>query len=260
MLWAHLSLQAVASFLKVLQWNCRSVRSKKDDLNILIEEHSPDIIALSETWLLPDTTFTLKGYTIARRDRTDGYGGVLLACLNSIPVTKVDITSIYECVVCSINISNLQKLTVASMYCAPPTRSSVTRSGLDHLLNQIPDPKLLLGDFNAQGQQWGNPDNDPRASLLMSVFDDHHLGTLNTGEYTRVACPPIRCSALDLSICSESIALDCTWTVLDSTHGSDHLPIMVTYRLSTRPTAIPFQRATRAESNVNQQRRPACNC
>lgn len=78
--------------------------------------------------------------------------------------------------------------------------------------------------------EWGGSHCDSRSRSLISVFDEDHLSILNTGEYTRIAAPPAFNSAIDLSLCSSNIALDCTWQVLDHTGRSDHLPIVIEYR------------------------------
>lgn len=219
----------------------------------MIASHSPDIIALSETWLKPETPFSISGYTTTRADREDGYGGVLIACKNTIMAAKVTVATEYECVVCRIKLEDSRELHIASAYLAPPTSSTVTKSGLDSLMQQIPPPRLILGDFNAQGQQWGNPTNDRRATLLMAVFDDHNLSTLNTGEPTSIARPPVRSSALDLSVCSADISLDCDWHLLDHPHGSDHIPILITYPPSASAPTNPRNDSptTISTNNIN---------
>ena len=45
------------------------------------------ILVVSETWLSPDIStseFFPDQYNVFRKDRADGFGGVLLACRNSI--------------------------------------------------------------------------------------------------------------------------------------------------------------------------------
>lgn len=95
------------------------------------------------------------------------------------------------------------------------------------------EPRLIVGDFNSHAFQWGGSYDDNRSYALLEVFDDCNLVTLNTGENTRIACPPIPGSALDLSICSSSIALLCEWQVHDDPGRSDHLPTIVSF--SERP-------------------------
>ena len=47
----------------------------------LIDSHNPDIIFETESWLNPDilsSELFPDGYSIYRRDREDGYGGVFI--------------------------------------------------------------------------------------------------------------------------------------------------------------------------------------
>ena len=77
--------------------NFQSTRNKKPDLIALINAHKPDVLAGTETWLTPDVK---NGeiippeleYTIYRKDRLDGYGGVMLAVSNKI--LSVDLPSL----------------------------------------------------------------------------------------------------------------------------------------------------------------------
>ena len=76
--------------LSVLVLNCQSVVSKKADLNCFIEATNPNIIIASETWLKPtiiSSEFLPQHYIAYRKDREDGYGGVLLAHKYKITLT-----------------------------------------------------------------------------------------------------------------------------------------------------------------------------
>ena len=49
---------------KIIQWNCRGLRSNYNDLAILLQEHSPSAVCLQETNLKPNTNISFKNYTI----------------------------------------------------------------------------------------------------------------------------------------------------------------------------------------------------
>lgn len=67
------------SLFTVLQWNIRSIRSNYNNLQILIKDFDPDVIALTETFLKFENTFTIPGYKIIREEAADGYGGLAIA-------------------------------------------------------------------------------------------------------------------------------------------------------------------------------------
>ena len=49
---------------KIIQWNCRGLRSNYNDLAILLQEHSPSAVCLKETNLKPNTNISFKNYSI----------------------------------------------------------------------------------------------------------------------------------------------------------------------------------------------------
>ena len=49
---------------KIIQWNCRGLRSHYNDLAILLQEHSPTAVCLQETNLKPNTNISFKNYSI----------------------------------------------------------------------------------------------------------------------------------------------------------------------------------------------------
>ncbi|GFU43948.1 putative tick transposon [Trichonephila clavipes] len=52
---------------------------------------------------------------------------------------------------------------------------------------------------------------------------------LNDGSNTYFHSPTQSFSAIDLSICSPSLLLNLTWSVLDNPLGSDHFPVVISY-------------------------------
>ena len=49
---------------KIIQWNCRGLRSNYNDLAILLQEHSPSAVCLQETSLKPNTNISFKNISI----------------------------------------------------------------------------------------------------------------------------------------------------------------------------------------------------
>ena len=66
--------------LQVLVLNFQSIRNKKEDLELMLSESDIDIVLGSETHLnqnITDNEFLHPLYKCYRRDRADGYGGVI---------------------------------------------------------------------------------------------------------------------------------------------------------------------------------------
>ena len=76
----------------ITHWNINGFDSKKDQLEIYLDQKKIDIICLNETKPTNRTTFEIEGFTLAaRRDRaTMGGGGVAILVRNYIDATEVD--------------------------------------------------------------------------------------------------------------------------------------------------------------------------
>ena len=63
----------------VFQWNARSLVAHAIELKHFIStsQIAPDVICIQESWLKKDLNFTLVGYNVIRREREDGYVGVV---------------------------------------------------------------------------------------------------------------------------------------------------------------------------------------
>jgi exonuclease III len=71
------------SGLRIIFANVRSLRNKLDEVHLLVERYSPDLLAFTETWLnedINDWEIQLPGYLLARGDRPERRpgGGVIL--------------------------------------------------------------------------------------------------------------------------------------------------------------------------------------
>lgn len=74
--------------LKLLQWNCHSIRNKKE---IIVNIINDDILALSETWLDSHINFNLTNFNILRKDGSSSKSEeLILAIRKHIPYQVVD--------------------------------------------------------------------------------------------------------------------------------------------------------------------------
>lgn len=73
------------SGLKILNINFQSIKSKVEEFQVLLEAEQPDILICTETWLNADIKnceIFPDHYQVFRKDRADGYGGVMIAVKN----------------------------------------------------------------------------------------------------------------------------------------------------------------------------------
>lgn len=210
---------------KILQWNMRGINNKKHELTYLLNRHSPSIIAISETWLKPGFHFRLPGYACFRDDGDIGYQGSALfikhpsrASLISLPPHNHNFNII---AVRAYNIS------LVSLYIPHPHVSYIPE--IKSILASLQLPFVILGDFNCHHPVWGSTRVDNFATRILDLLDSLNICILNDGSPTRRTAPDQNRSAVDLSLCSSSIASELNWNILPNSHGSDHFPILITF-------------------------------
>ena len=109
-------------YINILQWNARSIRSNKGDLERFLFNNEIQIGILCETWLKNNSQFSIAGFNIVRKDRDDGYGGVALLIKSRLIFQKIDqIPNIngIECVGVQIIINKNIKYNLYSIYKPP---------------------------------------------------------------------------------------------------------------------------------------------
>ena len=232
----------------ILQWNCRSFLGKIDRFKVQVNKHNIDIFILPEAWLSPDKKVTFHGYDIIRQDRNTinrvrRGGGVLLGVRKNIQFFRIPLPSllIIACVAIQAKIGDLD-LSFASVYIPPEAEIELEKikKDLEIIAFAMKTPFLILGDFNSHGYDWGCTRDDSCAPVIRDFCDNHRLIILNSGDATRVAGPSARDSAIDLSLCSMSLALETLWKVIKDPNGSDHLLIEIKITTGRRPiNSIP---------------------
>ena len=209
----------VEDSITVLQWNCRSIVPKIDSFKFLIHGLQCDAFALCETWLTTNIDVSFHDFNIIRLNRDTPYGAVLLRIRSSFYRINLPSMPGIEVVACEIKIKG-KDLCIASVYIPP--RASVGQRQLSDIIELLPEPRLVLGDFNSHGSAWGSLYNDNRSTSIYNLCDDFNMTVLNNKDMTRIPRSPARASVLDVSLCSNSLRLDCTWKVISDPHDSYH--------------------------------------
>ena len=155
----------------------------------LIDCVSPDIVVGTETWLRPDvhdSEVLPPGYVVkARRDRQDGYGGVVIITKTSIPCAVLHISKTSEIVAGSVKRGTHPPLNIAGLYRPPSSnQEKVERSceELHGLIEANPNsPFWLTGDFNLPDISWstnsiiGNQNTVGVNNAFLNLFVDTAL-------------------------------------------------------------------------------------
>ncbi|GBM28981.1 hypothetical protein AVEN_78716-1 [Araneus ventricosus] len=138
-----------------LSWNCRGIRSKFQDLKGLINIFNPVCIGLQETFLSSNNPLKLHGYNSVRKDAAIGSnhsGCVCILTSNLYPSTPLTLHTSLQAVAAQVHTRSL--VTVCCVYLPP--HDVVSQQDLDTLVDQLPTPFILLGDFNGHGTLWGS--------------------------------------------------------------------------------------------------------
>ena len=136
-----------------------------DELKQVIKEKNIQIITITESWGQPwkEATLDIDGFTMYRKDRTDGRkgGGCIIYIskeLKSFTCRELEHVQGDDAIWCWVKLSNDTKILIGCMYRAP----SSPNENNDRLLNQLIQANevlgqnriLLMGDFNFKEINW----------------------------------------------------------------------------------------------------------
>lgn len=214
----------------LLQWNVNGFFKRLPNLQILLTKYKPKIVCLQETHFKTNQCHSLKGYTSFFRNRTDidhASGGVAIYISSDVTTCEIPLNTDLEAVAVSINDS--RKLTLCNLY-IPPNRKFDLNEITD-LVNQLPTPCILVGDWNSHNVIWGSEKTDSRGRIFETSLSEQDLVLLNTGEKTRFNASTGTFSAIDISVCSPFLAADMNWEIEPHLYDSDHFPICILHQV-----------------------------
>lgn len=220
----------------IIQWNCNGLKNNLSELQIIRSNLLPVILALQETHLKPDEPFRLRGYRCFRKDVQPlqrAQGGVALFIRNNIPVKEIRLIS--ELQVTAVQIESPLKVTICNFY-LPDGNWQV--HDIHNIIDQLPRPVLIVGDFNAHSPLWGSLALDTRGRRVESILEETNMILLNNGKPTRFNARTGETSAIDISFCSPQLAVKLAWNTLNDLHSSDHFPININLNFETRSFSI----------------------
>jgi ribonuclease HI len=209
----------------ILHWNARGIRAHTEELKkYIIDNDTPDVICLQETFLKPTHAFSFNGYSIERKDRLDSdKGGLAVLVKHGISYAILPCTDKIECQ--SIKISTKQQeITICNVYNPPNT--VIEKEEYKTLFSN--KNCFIVGDFNSFSTLWGSPKEDKNGQILQELLDEFHAVVLNDGRGTYMKNLG-GVSHLDLSFASPNLAIKCNWSVLETSLGSDHFPVVIKY-------------------------------
>ncbi len=211
----------------IINWNCRGLRRNIDEIKNLLRDYDPLAFCLQETFTGPGKTIDFRKYDLyhSLAIPIDGRsaGGVTVMIKKSVPHRQIWLNSHIQAV--AVFFSGSKTITLCSIYLSPSFQ--VSRSDLDDLLDQLPQPYLLVGDFNAHNEAWDSCSNvvtNPKGKIMEKLISDNDLCIYNDGSSTYIHPATGSMTAIDLSLCTPSLFLHYTWEVHEDLCGSDHFP------------------------------------
>ncbi|MEL7079607.1 MAG: endonuclease/exonuclease/phosphatase family protein, partial [Cyanobacteria bacterium J06582_2] len=215
--------------MSFVQWNIRGVQANHEQLKILFKDTNAAVLCLQETKLGHRSHNVGRNFKFYKSPPLNfnyaqgGTGLIVRSSLNS------------DLQACAIRIFTHRWITLCSVYLEPHLENrlrdisgrprQLCLDDLQALINQLPPPFVLMGDFNSRHTLWGESSCDRWGGLIEQLLDTNNLILLNDGSKTRHDIYHNTMSAIDLSICSAAISMDFQWSVDPYKRGSDHFPI-----------------------------------
>ena len=212
--------------MSIIQWNCRGFRNNKEELVNLLNDNKGIAACLQETFMKEGSDFTVKGFNAYHKIGGTGEraaGGSSILVKKSIPQKQITLNTNIQAI--AVILALHKTITLCSVYLPP--NHSISKRDLNNLTAQLPSPFLLLGDFNAHSNLWGNTHTDRQGQIVEDFLSENNLCLLNDKSHTYLHPGHGTYSSIDLTISSPSIVLDLAWEVGDDVCGSDHFPILI---------------------------------
>ena len=210
----------------IIQWNCRGIRANYEELQLLLEKYNPKVVCLQETFIKENNQMNINNYQAYNYLHKDGLrasGGVSIFVRKDVPQNQIRIDRDLQ--VIAVKVTLHKSINICSIYIPP--HDPINESKLNKLIEQIPKPHILLGDFNSHNTVWGCLQNNKKGKDLENIINSNNLCTLNNKSPTYLHSLTGSYSAIDLTLTDPSSYMDYTWKVHNDLCGSDHFPIII---------------------------------
>ncbi|XP_072048268.1 uncharacterized protein [Amphiura filiformis] len=231
--------------IKVMVINFQSIWGKVAELAVCLENHQPDVLIGTESWLddgVSNSEIVPPNYSVVRKDRVgtygkDGYGGVFIAYKTDLVVAhRVDLDSDTEILWIQLELFGSKPVLIGAYYRHPSSKGEVLEQ-LDVSLSKIDSSKCpnvwLAGDFNLAGIDWETQSTlplCPKPGLcrqLISIANDYGLEQV-------VRKPTRRNNILDLFFTNNNTLVDKV-TVIPGISDHDGIPVVT---INIRPKIL----------------------
>ena len=104
----------------IIQWNCRGLKPKFDEISLLLSQQKPSVFCLQETFLKPDDKISLKGFNIYNYIHSNCQipsGGSSIFVKSSCPQRNIQLTTELQATAVSVTLD--KEITICSIYIPP---------------------------------------------------------------------------------------------------------------------------------------------
>ena len=150
----------------------------------------------------------------------------------------------------AVKVTVHKTITLCSVYLPPRNNFNFNPKDLQDVIDQLPSPFILMGDFNGHHTLWGCEDVNNRGQQLEDLIIKNDLILFNDKSHTYFHSASGTLTSIDLTLCSPSHFLDFSWKVGHDTCGSDHFPHLAGERWT--PCLERVQRWKLAKANWDQ--------
>ena len=212
----------------IIYWNCQGYRSKNQELRLLLSELNPKCVCLQESMLGLNIIKSPKNYSIEQllTPTTDAGTGLVTLVHKKIAYTRLNINTNLQVIAIQLKLSQL--FTVCNIYINPDY--PLNKRTIQDLINQLPEPYIIAGDFNCKSPIWGNNNSRNRNARAIEelLVDEVHL--LDPGGPTHYDKRTNTTSTIDFALVPPEMATELESEVSDDLHGSDHFPVVINER------------------------------
>ena len=205
----------------VIQWNCLGIRPNFDEL--MIVKYNSLAVCLQATFHKDTGIITVMGFNLYHTFQVTeniASGGVSILVNENIPQSIATLNTTLQAV--AVKVTAHKTITLCSVHLPPRNHFNFNPKDLQDLIDQLPSPFILMGDFNCHHTLWGCVDVNNRGQQLEDLILKNDLILFSVFSFCSGTF-----TSIDVTLCSPPLFLDFSWNVCHEPCGSDHFPVLL---------------------------------
>ena len=217
---------------RIISWNCNGIGNSAAEFNNFLNQNNVVVACVQES-KLGDKSRCPKfpGFTVIRRDRAGGGGGLLTLVHHSLNYQELQSPlndGVTESLVVNVSIAG-SNLNIVNLYVPPASSTPANfRASIAPFLTA---DSIVLGDVNAHNDEWSQGTADVRGDSIAAEIDANNFVVMNNSD---LSTRPSSASSPDIALVHSPLALQFDWST-STTLNSDHLPVSLSFADETAP-------------------------